>query len=169
MAANEHKNLLDVNRHNPMGFESARNNSFLSKGNGATADGLDGSLGWVRNTKCLVLSYGTIGTTLAVTGDADYIYMPYDFRLTEVRASIFEVADATVTVDIKKAGVSILSTLLTIDATENTSVTAATAAVIDTSELGDNSKITIDVTTIGGAGSEGTGLKVYLLGHKEYK
>ena len=32
MAANEHKNLTDVNRHNPKGFETANNDTVLSKG-----------------------------------------------------------------------------------------------------------------------------------------
>ena len=41
--------------------------------------------------------------------------MPYDFRLTAVRASVL-VGGASVTVDIQEEGVTILSTLLTIDA-----------------------------------------------------
>tara|TARA_R110000787_G_scaffold141030_1_gene254539 strand:+ start:6013 stop:6651 length:639 start_codon:yes stop_codon:yes gene_type:complete len=47
MAANEHKNLSDVNRHNPKGFETATNDSILTKDIG-TGDGLsDGGLQWV--------------------------------------------------------------------------------------------------------------------------
>jgi hypothetical protein len=34
MAANEHKNLTDVNRHNPKGFESAFNDTLCSKSTG---------------------------------------------------------------------------------------------------------------------------------------
>ena len=31
MAANEHKNLSSINRHNPKGFETAINDTVLSK------------------------------------------------------------------------------------------------------------------------------------------
>lgn len=42
MAANEHKNLSDVNRHNPKGFEIATNDTVLSKTVGSSATGTDG-------------------------------------------------------------------------------------------------------------------------------
>tara|TARA_R110002167_G_scaffold34704_3_gene110918 strand:- start:1876 stop:2532 length:657 start_codon:yes stop_codon:yes gene_type:complete len=45
MASNEHKNLQDVNRHNPKGFESASNDTILSKGLG-TLGLSDGNLEW---------------------------------------------------------------------------------------------------------------------------
>ena len=166
MAANEHKNLLDSNRHNPMGFEGAKNNSFLAKTNGTGGDKTDGNLGWIRSTKCYVLSYGTIGTTLAVAANVDYMRLPYGFRLTEVRASLFTAADSVVSIDVLEEGTTVLSTLLTIDATEKTSTTAATPAVISDAELADDAQITISVATIGGAGNEGVGLKVYLIGHR---
>lgn len=165
MAANEHKNLQDANRHNPKGYESAYNNSFICKTNGAGGDATDGTLTWRRVKKCYVLSYGTIGTTCAVVANADYMRLPYGFRLTEVRASLFVAADLVVTVDILEAGVSVLSTLLTIDASEKTSTTAATPAVISDNDLADDAEMTIDITTIGSGGDEGTGLKVYLIGY----
>tara|TARA_B110000211_G_scaffold146291_1_gene166825 strand:+ start:355 stop:996 length:642 start_codon:yes stop_codon:yes gene_type:complete len=46
MAANEHKNLSDINRHNPKGFEVATNNTVLSKSVGSSATGTDGNLIW---------------------------------------------------------------------------------------------------------------------------
>jgi len=48
MAANEHKNLTDVNRHNPKGFESATNDTLLSKTVGSGTNNTDGSLLWVK-------------------------------------------------------------------------------------------------------------------------
>jgi hypothetical protein len=48
MAANEHKNLTDVNRHNPKGFESAFNDTLCSKSTGTGAGNTDGSLLWVK-------------------------------------------------------------------------------------------------------------------------
>ena len=46
MAANEHKNLSDINRHNPKGFENAINDTLLSKGSGTSPTGTDGNLIW---------------------------------------------------------------------------------------------------------------------------
>jgi len=46
MAANEHKNLTDINRHNPKGFENAINDTILTKGSGTSPTGTDGSLIW---------------------------------------------------------------------------------------------------------------------------
>ena len=63
------------------------------------------------------------------------------------------------TVDIDKNGVSIFSTLLSIDANEKTSVTAATPAVLSTSTFADDDEITMDVST---AGTGAKGLKVTL-------
>lgn len=162
MAANEHKNLLDNNRHNPMGLEGAYNNSFLGKTNGAGGDAIDGNLRWVRVQKCYVLSYGTIGSALSVTEDADYMRLPYAFRLTGVRASLFTASSGVVTVDIQESGTTVLSTLLTIDAGEKTSTTAAIPAVISDADLADDAEITINIDTIGEGGE---GLKIYLIGH----
>ena len=50
MAANEHKNLTDVNRHNPKGFETANNDTILSKGVGSSTAGTDGSLEWIEKS-----------------------------------------------------------------------------------------------------------------------
>ena len=46
MAANEHKNLTDINRHNPKGFENATNDTVLSKNIGTSPTGTDGNLVW---------------------------------------------------------------------------------------------------------------------------
>ena len=57
MAANEHKNLTDINRHNPKGFESATNNTVCSKSIGTSATGTDGNLIWQQlQNQCLVLN-----------------------------------------------------------------------------------------------------------------
>jgi hypothetical protein len=64
------------------------------------------------------------------------------------------------TVDIRVNGTSILSTLITIDNTEDTSVTAATPAVISNTSLPADGKITAHVTQIGNGTA--VGLKVAL-------
>lgn len=67
----------------------------------------------------------------------------------------------TVTVDINVNGSTILSTKLTIDATEKTSVTAAVAAVISTAAITDDDIISVDIDDHGDGTA--TGLKLTLL------
>ena len=47
MASNEHKNLQDSNRHNPLGFEVANNSTILTKGLGTGSTLRDGNLEWI--------------------------------------------------------------------------------------------------------------------------
>jgi hypothetical protein len=106
-------------------------------------------------------------TTALTAGTAKVTFrMPYAFTLTAVRASVTTAPTGSVlTVDINEAGTSILSTKLTIDASEKTSTTAATAAVISDSALADDAEITIDIDGVGSTVA-GAGLKVYLIGHQ---
>jgi hypothetical protein len=92
--------------------------------------------------------------------------MPYRFILTEVRASVTTAPTwAAITVDINEDWSTILSTKLTIDATEKTSTTAATPAVISDIDLADDSSITIDIDVVWST-IAWTWLKVYLIGNK---
>ena len=105
-------------------------------------------------------------TTALTTGTAKATFrMPYAFTLTAVRASVTTAPTGSVlTVDINEGGTSILSTKLTIDATEKTSTTAATAAVISDTSLADDAEITIDIDGVGSTVA-GAGLKVTLIGY----
>ena len=91
---------------------------------------------------------------------------PYAFTLTGVRASlnVAQTSGSIFTVDINESGTSVLSTKLTIDNTEKTSTTAATAAVISDSAIADDAEITIDIDQIGDGTAKG--LKVYLIGNR---
>jgi hypothetical protein len=64
MAANEHKNLLDANRHNPLGYEGAANETVLSKGAGTSAAAKDGLLQWAPRSTMGVTNYKMQGYTL---------------------------------------------------------------------------------------------------------
>lgn len=105
-------------------------------------------------------------TTALTTGTAKVTFrMPYAFTLTAVRASVTTAPTGSVlTVDINEGGTTILSTKLTIDATEKTSTTAATPPVISDTSLADDAEITIDIDTIGST-IAGAGLKVALIGY----
>ena len=64
MAANEHKNLQDANRHNPLGYEGANNETVLSKGAGSSAAARDGVLQWAARSTMGVTNYKMQGYIL---------------------------------------------------------------------------------------------------------
>ncbi len=118
-------------------------------------------------TESIIIAAGDETTAIDVaTGKVEF-QMPYAFTLTSVRATVTTAptTSGTLTVDINEGGTTILSTKLTIDTTEKTSTTAATAPVISDTALADSAVITIDVDAISGGASE-AGLKVYLIGYQ---
>lgn len=75
--------------------------------------------------------------------------------LTKIKASLSTASSSgNPAFDVKKNGVSVFSTALTIDATEKTSETAATAAVLSTTAIAADDEITIDIT-VAGTGAKG--------------
>jgi hypothetical protein len=99
-------------------------------------------------------------TTNITTGTAKITFRaPFAWTLTKIpRASLSTASSSgTPTVDINVNGSSILSTKLTIDANETTSTTAATAAVLSSTTVADDSEITLDIDV---AGTGAKGLKV---------
>ncbi len=104
-------------------------------------------------------------TTVITTGTAKVtVRAPYAFTVTGVRASVNTVSSSGLpTVDINEAGTTILSTKLTIDASEFTSVSAATPAVVSDTAIADDAEITFDVDV---AGTGAKGLKVCVYGHR---
>ena len=90
--------------------------------------------------------------------------LPAAFTLTGVRASLTtaQTSGSIFTVDINLGGVSVLSTKLTIDNTEKTSVTAVTAPVISNTTMTDDGEITVDIDQIGDGTAKG--LKITLIG-----
>jgi hypothetical protein len=104
--------------------------------------------------------------TTAITAGTNKVTfrMPHAMTVTSVRASLTtaQASGSIFTIDINEGGVSILSTKLTIDNTEKTSTTAATAPVISDTALADDAEITVDVDQIGNGTA--TGLKVTIIG-----
>lgn len=94
------------------------------------------------------------------------IRMPYAFVASEVRANVDTApTGAAITIDINEDGTTILSTKLTIDATETTSTTAAVAAVISDANLADDAEITIDFDVVGST-EGGVGVVVSIIGNQ---
>lgn len=100
-------------------------------------------------------------TTALSTGLAKLTFRaPYAANLLAVRSSVNVAGSAGLTtVDIKENNVSMLSTKLTIDASELSSTTALTPVVISDSSIADDAKMTIDVTSVS---TSTAGLKVAL-------
>lgn len=112
----------------------------------------------------LVLAVGDETTDLT-TGNAKLTFrLPDGITLTEVRASVNTApVGSTIIVDVNEAGSTVLSTKVTIDASEETSTTAATPAVISDATLADDAEITIDIDQVGSS-TAGKGLKIILIG-----
>lgn len=106
-------------------------------------------------------------TTAITTGVGKVTFrMPYAFTLTAVRASVTTApTGSTIIIDINETGSTILSTKLSIDASEKTSTTAASAAVISDASLADDAEITIDFDQVGST-IAGAGVKVALIGSR---
>jgi len=123
-------------------------------------------LKYTANTTSFVVACSD-ETTALTTGTKVTMRMPYAFTLTEVRASLTTAGTGAnlVTVDIEQGGTSVLSTLITIDATETTSTTATTPPVISTSALTDDASIDFDIDQID-SGGVSAGLKVCLIGYR---
>ena len=118
-------------------------------------------------TQALIISASDEATALTAGTSKTVFRMPYAYTLTAVRASLTTAGTGSnlVTIDINEAGSTILSTKITLDASEKTSVTAATQAVISDTSLADDAEITIDIDQID-SGGVSAGLKVYLIGYK---
>lgn len=108
-------------------------------------------------------------TSALTVGNAKVTFRaPYAFTLTGVRGSlnVAQTSGSLVTVDIKRwngsSFVTILSTLLTFDNGERTTVTAATAPVLSYTNIVDDEELRIDVTQVGDGTAKG--LKITLLG-----
>jgi hypothetical protein len=105
-------------------------------------------------------------TTNLSTGTAKATFrMPYAMTVTAVRASVNTApTGSTLIVDINDGGTTIMATnKLSIDASEKTSTTAATAAGVTDTALADDAEITIDIDQVGST-IPGKGLKVWIIG-----
>jgi hypothetical protein len=140
--------------------------------------GVDTQVLTADSTQALGLAWADVGsssqsfviacsdeTTNLSTGTKVTWRIPYGFTVSAVAASLTTAASGgtLLTVDINESGTSILSTKITIDSTETTSLTAATPPVISDTSLASDSQITIDIDAVGNT-TTGQGLKVFIVG-----
>lgn len=135
-----------------------------------TSNGTDALPTWQNNTptESIIIACSDETSDLT-TGTAKVTFrMPYAFTLTAVRASVTTAPTGAslLTIDINEGGSTILSTKITIDASEKTSTTAATQPVISDSSLADDAEMTVDIDQVGST-TPGKGLKVYLIGKRQ--
>ncbi len=125
---------------------------------------------WLAPTRIPILVALSDEVTVITTSPTEKFQfrMPYKFLVESVRASLITASGSgTVTVDINEDGATILTTKLTIDATEKTSTTAVTPAVIGGAGpvLADDAVISFDVDDAGSS-ADAVGLKVTLIGRQ---
>ena len=109
-----------------------------------------------------VIAASDESTNLTTGTDKVYFRMPYAGTLLAVKATVNTApTGSTLICDINEAGTSVLGTKLSIDASEKTSDTAASAATIADSALANDAEITIDIDQVGSTVA-GKGLKVYM-------
>lgn len=107
-------------------------------------------------------------TTALVTGDAKITFhAPMDFTLEDIIGGLSTVSSSgAITVDINKAGSTIFATKLTIDASEETSLTAAAYNFVSSAARVTFAKGDKVVVDLDGAGTGAKGLKLYFMGYK---
>lgn len=109
-------------------------------------------------------------TNLAVATSVYRFYMPYGLLITDVRATVNvpQTTGTPLAFDIKMAGTSIFSSLLTIQNGNNKSTDSTTPYVLANSPnntvLTDGSLISVDIAQVGTAAAKG--LKIYLIGQR---
>lgn len=122
-----------------------------------------------RLEECLFAVAISDETTALTTGVAKVtFYAPFDFTLTDILAGLSAQSTSGLPAfNVKKNGTTIFATTLTIDANEDTSLTAATAYNFTASAasvaFAKGDKITIDIDT---AGTGAKGAKLYFMGCK---
>lgn len=108
------------------------------------------------------LACSDLTTNLTTTTLAGSFHVQADFTALEVSASLDSVSTSgAVTIDVKVGGTSRLSTLLTIDANESTSYTAAAPAVFSNAAFTKGDLVVVSIT---GAGTGAKGLKFGIRG-----
>jgi len=122
-------------------------------------------LKWTQNTTSFILACSDESTAIDSTGTKLTFYMPFDYTVVSVRASLTTTSSSgTPTIDISENGTTIMdSTKITIDPGDLISTESATQPVVTDSALADEAKITIDVDV---TGTDSTGLKVYIIGYR---
>ena len=125
--------------------------------------------GHLTHNVAVQFACGDETTAIGATGQVLSFRMPFAMVLNAgilgVKGSLVTAGTGVnlLTVDINEAGSTILSTKLTFDATETTTISAATPVVISDVNLAADSIITVEIDQLD-SGGVAAGLKITLLG-----
>jgi len=125
---------------------------YATMGNSGSAGTLT-----INTPASIVVSFSDETSFITAGTSKVTFYMPYSMTVTEMHLGLStpQVSGSLFTVDINKAGTTVLSTKLTVDNTEEGSNTAATAPVISDTSWAKWAKITIDVDQVGNGTAKG--------------
>ena len=131
-----------------------------------TTQGASSDPTYTNPTLSFIVSLTAEDGDATVADNLAQIRMPFAFEVTGVSAFCNTApTGAGLTFDITEAGSTILSTLLTIDATEKTSTTAATPVVISDSTLATDAIVGFNCDVIGST-LAGAGIKIIIKGYE---
>lgn len=147
-------------------IEIAAVDDTVGAGGNGSGSGATGTAEATLQNESFVIACSDETTALTTGTGKRSFFVPYDFRLTEVQAELAtpQTSGSIFTVDVNESGVSLLSTKLTIDNGESTSITAVTPAVVSDTLLAKGSKVTIDIDQRGDGTAKG--LLVTLIGYQ---
>jgi len=125
------------------------------------------AVGGSSQTESFIVPLGDETTDHSTGTDIFRFRMPYAFTVTDVRLSCNTApTGATLfTADVSESGVSILSTLVTLDDGESTSTTAATPYVLSDTALADDAEISVAIVAVGDT-TAGAGCKLTIIGNQ---
>ncbi|TNE75559.1 MAG: hypothetical protein EP334_10100 [Gammaproteobacteria bacterium] len=117
-------------------------------------------------TESFIVACSDLSTEVTTGTGKGVFFMPYAFVVTEViGAANSTPTGSALTMDINEDGVSILSTKITIDDGESTSLTAATPPVISDASIAKGAKVTVDFDGVGSTFG-GAGVQAIIVGRK---
>jgi hypothetical protein len=118
---------------------------------------------WVQGYVEVIVPLSDETTAISTTGTKYTYTIPWPCDLVDLELDLNSATTTgTFTVDVNVAGATRLSTKLTVDATETSSRTATTAAVISNAAIADAAVLTFDVDNVGDSTATGAKVTLYL-------
>lgn len=126
--------------------------------------GADFATAWTSDVVVFQFSISDLVTALATGTNSGYFDAPFPFTITEVIATLLAASTSGLPqFNLKKNGTTILSTQITVDANETSSLTAAAPPVVSVTAVAKGDRITCDIVA---AGTGAKGAQITVVGTK---